>query len=388
MDSVVIASAARTPLGGFNGKLKPLTAIDLGAAVIKRVVEDFNVKIDSVYMGCVLSAGLGQSAARQATIQAGLDKAVNCVNINKICGSGMAALMFAKNAILAGENEIAVAGGMESMTNAPYLLEKARSGYRFGDGKIVDHMVRDGLLDAYEKCVMGAYAEDTATSYGLTRDMQDKFAINSFMKARKSTESGYAKNEIVPLNVKDRKNEYTVDTDEIPFSVDLSRVSALKPAFKEGGTVTAASASSISDGAAAMLIMKESKAKALGLVPLARIVAQSSYSQSPKLFTTAPIGAIKQVLEKSNWDIKDVDLFEINEAFAVVAMAAIKELSIDEDKVNVLGGACALGHPLGASGARIVVTLLNAMKLNNAKKGLATLCVGGGEGVAMTFERM
>lgn len=386
MDSVVIVSAARTPLGGFNGKLKPLMTVDLGAAVIKRVVEDFNVKIDSVYMGCVLSAGLGQSAARQAAIKAGLDKAVNCVNINKICGSGMAALMFAKNAILAGENEVVVAGGMESMTNAPYLLEKARSGYRFGDGKIVDHMVRDGLLDAYEKCVMGAYAEDTAASYGLTREMQDQFAINSFMKARKSTEAGYAKNEIVPVNVKDRKAEYTVDTDEIPFSVDLSRVPTLKASFKEGGTVTAASASSISDGAAAMLVMKESKAKALGLVPLARIVAQSSYSQSPKLFTTAPIGAIKEVLKKSNWDIKDVDLFEINEAFAVVAMAAIKELSIDESKVNVLGGACALGHPLGASGARIVVTLLNAMRLNNAKKGLTTLCVGGGEGVAMTFE--
>ncbi|MCR5224686.1 MAG: thiolase family protein [Alphaproteobacteria bacterium] len=388
MDSVVIVSAARTPLGGFNGKLKPLTAVDLGSVVIKRVVEDFNVKIDSVYMGCVLSAGLGQSAARQAAIKSGLDKAVNCVNINKICGSGMAALMFAKNAILAGENEVVVAGGMESMTNAPYLLENARSGYRFGDDKIVDHMVRDGLLDAYEKCVMGTYAEDTAASYGLTREMQDEFAINSFTKARKSTEAGYAKNEIVPLNVKDRKAEYTVDTDEIPFSVDLSRVPILKPSFKEGGTVTAASASSISDGAAAMLIMKESKAKALGLNPLARIVAQSSYSQSPKLFTTAPIGAIKQVLEKSNWDLKDVDLFEINEAFAVVAMAAIKELSIDESKVNVLGGACALGHPLGASGARIIVTLLNAMRLNNAKKGLATLCVGGGEGVAMTFERV
>lgn len=387
-DSVVIVAAARTPLGGLNGKLKTLTTIDLGANVIKKVSEDFTSKIDSVYMGCVLSAGLGQSAARQATIRAGLKEEVNCVNINKICGSGMAALMFARNAIIAGENEIAIAGGMESMTNAPYLLEKARFGYRFGDGKVVDHMVQDGLLDAYEKCVMGKYAEDTATDYGFTRDMQDEFAAKSFMKARKSHDEGYAKNEIVPLQVKDRKAEYVVDADEIPFSVDLSRIPTLKPAFKENGTITAASASSISDGAAAMLVMKESKAASLGLKPIARIVAQSSYSQAPKFFTTAPIGAIKDVLHKSNWDIKDVDLFEINEAFAVVAMAAIRELAIDPDTVNVLGGACALGHPLGASGARIVVTLLNAMRLNNAKKGLAALCVGGGEGVAMTFERV
>ncbi|MBE6447177.1 MAG: thiolase family protein [Alphaproteobacteria bacterium] len=387
MDPIVIVSAARTPLGAFNGKFKNTSTVDLGATVIKKVTEDITEKIDSVYMGCVLPAGLGQSPARQAAIKAGMDKSANCVNINKICGSGMASIMFAKNAILAGENEVVVAGGMENMTRAPYLLDKARSGYRYGDGKIIDHMVMDGLLDAYGQCVMGSYAEETAEEYGFSRDDQDQFALNSFLKAKKAIEQGSMKNEIAPLTIKERKGEEIVHMDEAPFSVDLSKMPKLKPAFKEGGTITAASASSIADGAAAMVLMKESKAKQLGLIPLARIVAQGSYSQEPNRFTTAPIGAINHTLKKSNWSLKDVDVFEINEAFAVVAMAAIKSCDIDPDKVNIFGGACALGHPLGASGARIVVTLLNAMKSQNAKRGLATLCVGGGEGVAMTFER-
>ncbi len=385
-DSVVIVSAARTPLGAFCGKFKSTSVVDLGAVVIKKVVEDFNATIDAVYMGCVLPAGLGQSPTRQSAIKSGLSKSVNCVNINKICGSGMIAAMFARNAILTGESDIIVAGGMESMTCAPYLLEKARQGYRYGDGQIIDHMVRDGLWDPYGKCVMGVYAEETAEEYGFTREMQDEFARQSFLKARRASENGYFKNEIVPVTVKDRKSEVVISEDEIPFSVDLEKMPKLRSAFKENGTITAASASSISDGAAALLLMKESTAKSLNINPIARIVAQSTYSQEPRRFTTAPIGAMKSALEKSGWTANDVDVFEINEAFAVVTMAAMKDLQIDPAKVNLLGGACALGHPLGASGARVIVTLLNAMRLNNAKKGLASLCIGGGEGVAMTFE--
>ncbi|MDR1334393.1 MAG: thiolase family protein [Holosporaceae bacterium] len=387
MDSVVIVDAARTALGAFNGKLKTVSAVELGQTVVKKVVENYNVKIDSVFMGCVLSAGLGQSAARQAALKAGLCESVNCVNVNKICGSGMVAVMMARNAILSGESDVVVAGGMESMTNAPYLLEKARSGYRFGDGKLVDHIVKDGLLDAYEQCLMGDYAEDTVAACSFSREDQDKYAIESFTKARKAVADGIFKNEITPLTVKDRKSETIVDTDEIPFSVELEKMPNLKPAFR-GGTITAASASSISDGAAAMLLMRESQADKMGLVPRARIVAQSSFSQSPKLFATAPIGAIRQVLQKSNLSLEDIDIFEINEAFAVVAMAVIKEFSLNPAVVNVFGGACALGHPLGASGARIIVTLLNAMEARGAKRGLATLCVGGGEGVAMVFEKI
>lgn len=386
MDPVVIVSAARTPLGKFLGIFKSTSTVQLGATVIKKVVEDFNVKIDSVYMGCVLSAGLGQSAARQAALMSGLGNDVNCGNVNKICGSGMAAVMLAKNAIAAGENDVVVAGGMENMTCAPYLLPKARNGYRFGDGQIIDHMVKDGLLDAYNQCVMGVYADETAQEYGFSKDDQDQYALNSFKKARLAVNDGYFKNEIAPVQVKDKKDVITVEKDEIPFSVDLEKLPKLKPAFKPDGTVTAASASSISDGAAAMLLMKESTAKRYGLNPIARIVAQASFSQSPERFTTAPIGAINNVLAKSQWNINDVDVFEINEAFAVVAMAAIKSCNMDPEKVNVFGGACALGHPLGASGARILVTLLNALRFKNAKKGLASLCVGGGEGVAMTVE--
>jgi acetyl-CoA C-acetyltransferase len=388
MDSVVIVDAARTPLGAFNGKLKSASTVVLGTSVVQRLVENHHAKVDSLYMGCVLSAGLGQSPTRQVAIRAGLDKSVNCINVNKICGSGMASIICARNSIFAGEDEIAIAGGMESMTNAPYLLEKARFGHRFGDGVIVDHILRDGLEDAYEKCVMGSYAEDTAAMYSITKESQDEYTMRSFFKARQSVEDGSFKSEISPVLTKDKKGETLVDTDEIPFSVDLEKMPKLKPAFKTNGTITAASSSSMSDGAAALLMMKESKAAQLKLNPLARIVAQSCFSLSPKQFATAPIGAIKQVLLKSNWSINDVDIFEINEAFAVVVMVAIRELSIDPEKINIFGGACALGHPLGASGARIIVTLLNALKKKNASKGLATLCVGGGEGVAMTFERL
>ncbi|MDR1551062.1 MAG: thiolase family protein [Holosporaceae bacterium] len=388
MDPVVIASAARTPLGAFNGKLKSLSAVELGKAVVNRVVDRYKVKIDGLYMGCVLSAGLGQSAARQIAIGAGLGPAVNCINVNKICGSGMASMMLARNALLSGEIDIAIAGGMESMTNAPYLLEKIRTGYRFGNREVIDHILKDGLLDAYEQCVMGYYAEDTASAYSFTRADQDEYAQRSFIKALRASEDGHFKREIVPLSVKDGKLDIVVDRDEIPFSTDLAKMPFLKPAFAENGTITAASASSISDGAAAVLLMRESFAKQNAWTPLVRVVAQSSFSQSPKQFTTAPLGAIRQVLEKSKWTIASVDLFEINEAFAVVPMAAIKEFSIDPDRVNVFGGACSLGHPLGASGARIVVTLLNAMATHRAKRGLATLCVGGGEGVAMTFESL
>ncbi|MDR2681838.1 MAG: thiolase family protein [Holosporaceae bacterium] len=388
MDSVVVVAAARTPLGAFNGKLKSLSATDLGSIVLKKVVESVAGEVDGVYMGCVLSAGLGQSAARQSAIGAGLDYGVNCLNINKVCGSSMAATMLAASSLISGDADVLIAGGMESMTNSPYLLEKARFGYRFGDATLVDHMVKDGLLDAYEKCVMGVYAEDTAAEYAFNREEQDEYSKNSFLKARKAIGDDVFKNEIVPITVKEKKSEILVDADEIPFSVDLEKMKNLKPAFRENGTITAASASSISDGAAALLLMRESQARERGLTPVARIVAGSAFSQSPKLFTTAPIGAVKKVLKKSGWSVEDVDLFEINEAFAVVAMAVMKELSLDPSKVNIFGGACALGHPLGVSGARIIVTLLNAMRVRGAQKGLATLCVGGGEGVAMTFEAL
>jgi acetyl-CoA C-acetyltransferase len=388
VDPIVIIEAARTPLGAFSGKLKTVSAVELGSKVIKKVVENYNIKIDSVYMGCVLSAGLGQSAARQSALGAGLCESVNCININKICGSGMAAVMAARNEIISGESDIVVAGGTESMTNAPYLLEKARFGYRFGEGKLIDHMVKDGLLDAYGQCVMGCYAEDLATFYSFSREDQDRYTTESFVRARKAVENGIFKEEIVPIIIKDKKGENIIDTDEIPFSADIGKMPHLKPAFRENGTITAASAGSVSDGAAAVLLMRESKAREAGLVPKARIVAQSSFSQSPKLFAAAPIGAIRQILEKTRLSIEDIDLFEINEAFAVVAMAAIKEFSLDPAIVNVFGGACALGHPLGASGTRVIVTLLNAMEVHKAKRGLATLCVGGGEGVAMIFERI
>lgn len=387
MDSVVIVSSGRTPLGAFCGKFSNVKTQELGATVIKKVTADLDANVSDVYMGCVLSAGLGQSAARQSAISAGLGYSVHCSNINKICGSGMSAIMFARNAILAGENEIVVAGGMENMSRAPYFLQKARTGYRLGDGALVDHMIYDGLTDAYGDCHMGLYADKTAELYGFSREAQDEYTLGSFNKARKAVEDNLFASEIAPVSVKDKKGVINViDVDEVPFSVDLQKMPKLRPAFRPEGTITAASASSISDGAAAVLMMSEKTAQKEKMEIEARIVAQSSFSQDPKFFALAPIGAVKQLLDKTGWSVDDVDAWEINEAFAVVAMAAIKDLNIAPEKVNIFGGACALGHPLGASGARIVVTLINVMKKQKAKKGIATLCVGGGEGVAIALE--
>lgn len=387
MDSVVIVSSKRTPLGAFCGKFSNVKTQELGATVIKKVTADLDANVSDVYMGCVLSAGLGQSAARQSAISAGLGYSVHCININKICGSGMSAIMSARNAILARESEIVVAGGMENMSRAPYFLQKARTGYRLGDGALVDHMIYDGLTDAYGDCHMGLYADKTAELYGFSREAQDEYTLGSFNKARRAVEDNLFASEIAPVSVKDKKGAITVvDVDEVPFSVDLQKMPKLRPAFRPEGTITAASASSISDGAAAVLMMSEKIAQKEKMEIEARIVAQSSFSQDPKLFALAPIGAVKQLLAKTGWSVNDVDVWEINEAFAIVAMAAIKDLDIAPEKVNIFGGACALGHPLGASGARIVVTLINAMKSRKAKKGVATLCVGGGEGVAIALE--
>jgi acetyl-CoA C-acetyltransferase len=390
VDPVVVVSASRTPLGKANGKLKSLSSIVLGSIVVQKVTEKIKDRVDSVVMGCVLTAGLGQSPARQTIFGAGLGSNVKSLNINKICGSGMASIMVAINDILAGESSITVAGGMESMTNAPFLLNRAI----VKDGTIanhelrdvlVDHMIRDGLMDAYEKCVMGIYAESTASMYAFSRDEQDEYALKSSLKARKATEDGFFSNEIVSVTLPDDAST-VIATDEIPFSFDLSKIKTLRTVFDPNGTITAASASSIADGAAAILLMRASTAAALGLEPIARVVAQSSFSQDTKLFATAPIKTIQLLLKKSGWRLADVDLFEINEAFAVVPMAAIRDLGLNPENVNIFGGACSMGHPLGASGARIVVTLLNAMKTRNAKRGVAAICVGGGEGIAMSFE--
>lgn len=388
MKEVVIVSAARTALGALLGNFKNTSAPELGAAAISKsidILEDKSV-IDQVIMGCVLSAGLGQSPARQASIYAGISNMVPCSNINKVCGSGMYAIMIARNAILAGDSDVIVAGGMENMTMAPYLLQKARNGYRFGHNTLVDHMVCDGLENSFDHALMGALAENAVKEYGFMREELDEYTKHSFEKAFKAYDKGVFANEITPVRVKDKKQEIVVDKDEPPFGVNLGRIPTLKPAFGKDGLLTAASSSSIADGAAALTLMSADKAKQLGIRPIAKIVAQACHAQDPTLFATAPIGAIKKVLAKSNWSIYDVDLFEINEAFAVVAMAAISAHGIDKDNVNIYGGACALGHPLGASGARIVVTLLNALRTTSKKKGLATLCVGGGEGTALTIE--
>lgn len=390
-DPVVIVSAARTPMGGLLGNFKDITAPCLGAHAISgclsKIDKNFErSKIDQVIMGCVLSAGLAQSPARQASIHSGLSNSTPCSNINKVCGSGMYALMAARNSLLVGESEFIVAGGMENMTGAPYLLKKARAGYRYGDDKIIDHMVCDGLNDAFSGNVMGLLAEKAAEEYNLTREEQDAFTKKSYEKVFVAYEKDSFKNEIIPITIRQKKNEIVIDKDEPPFAVNIERLPTLKPVFKPDGTITAGSASSIADGAAALLLTRLSIAEKHGLIPIAKIVSQTTFAHDPSLFATAPIGAIKCVLNKAGWAIDDVDLFEINEAFAVVPMAAMKALNIPAEKVNIHGGACALGHPLGASGARIVVTLLNAMKMYGLNKGLATLCVGGGEGTAMTFE--
>ncbi|GAB3034065.1 acetyl-CoA C-acyltransferase [Bowmanella dokdonensis] len=386
-DSVVIVAAKRTPMGGFMGSLSGVAATELGANAIQSVVEKVGAQvIDEVIMGCVLPAGLGQSPARQAAIKAGLPLSAGVTTINKVCGSGMKAVMLAHDLIKAGSIDTAVAGGMESMSNAPYLLPKARGGYRMGHGQVLDHMMLDGLENAYDGQAMGCFAQSTADKEGIDRNQMDGFALSSLSKAKQAIESGAFADEITPVTVATRKGEVTVDTDEGPGSAMPEKIPNLRPAFKKDGTITAANSSSISDGAAALVVMRESVAKAKGLKPLARIVGHSTHSIEPENFTVAPVGAMQKLLDKLGWQSSDVDLYEINEAFAMVTMLAIRQLELDEAKVNVNGGACALGHPIGASGARILVTLLHALNKRGLTKGVASLCIGGGEATAIAVE--
>jgi len=391
-DPIVILSYSRTPIGKFLGELSSLAAHQLGSVVIKDLIkkskfENHIDKIDEVIMGCVLPAGQGQAPARQAALNANLNTHTGCTTINKMCGSGMKAVMQACDSLLAGSSDITIAGGMESMSNAPYLLDKARQGLRLGHVELKDHMFIDGLEDAYEKGKpMGCFAEDTAGFYGFTREEQDSFAINSVKKAQHAQEANKFDGEITPVKVNLKKQEVIIDSDEGPRSALIDKIPNLKPAFKKDGTVTAANSSSISDGAAALLLTRQSVAERLNIKPLAKILGYTQYADKPPLFTTAPGFAINNLLEKLNLNISDIDLFEINEAFAVVTMAAIKDLNLPEDKVNINGGACILGHPVGASGARIMVTLLNALIKNNLKTGVASLCIGGGEATAIALE--
>ena len=389
-DSIVIVSAARTPMGSFQSDFASLAAHDLGGVAIKAAVERAGIRpeqVDEVIFGNCLMAGQGQTPARQAGFKGGLPKSAGAVTMSKMCGSGMRAAMFAHDMLVAGTHDVLVAGGMESMTGAPYLLQKGRGGYRMGHDKVYDHMMLDGLEDAYEPGrSMGTFGEDCAAKYGFTREQQDKFAQASVQRAQDAIKSGAFKDEITPVTVKDRKGERVVDTDEGPGKINIDKIPTLKPAFKKDGTVTAAASSSINDGAAAMVLMRESTAKKLGCKPLARIVAHATHAQEPEWFSTAPIGASEKVLAKAGWKVDDVDLWEINEAFAVVPMALMHDMKVPHDKVNVNGGACALGHPIGASGARIMVTLIHALKARGKKKGIATLCIGGGEATAVALE--
>ena len=389
-DPIVIVSAARTPMGSFQGDFANLAAHDLGGAAIKAAVERAGIKpelVTEVLFGNCLMAGQGQAPARQAAFKGGLPKSAGAVTLSKMCGSGMRAAMFAHDMLVAGTHDVLVAGGMESMTGAPYLLLKGRGGYRMGHDRVFDHMMLDGLEDAYEPGrSMGTFGEDCAAKYGFTREQQDKFAQASVQRAQDAIKSGAFKDEITPVTVKDRKGERVVDTDEGPGKINIDKIPTLKPAFKKDGTVTAAASSSINDGAAAMVLMRESTAKKLGCKPLARIVAHATHAQEPEWFSTAPIGASEKVLAKAGWKTDDVDLWEINEAFAVVPMALMHDMKVPHDKVNVNGGACALGHPIGASGARIMVTLIYALQARGLKKGLATLCIGGGEATAVAVE--
>ncbi|ACF01060.1 acetyl-CoA acetyltransferase [Rhodopseudomonas palustris TIE-1] len=391
-DPIVIVGSARTPMGGFQGELKDATASQLGAAAISAAVERAGLKpdaIDEVVFGCVLPAGQGQAPARQASLGAGLPLSAGCTTVNKMCGSGMKAAMFAHDLLIAGSATVAVAGGMESMTNAPYLLDRARGGYRMGHGRVIDHMFLDGLEDAYDKGrLMGTFAEDCAQSYQFTRETQDNFAITSLTRAQAAIKDGSFAREITPVTIKAGKSDVTVTTDEQPLKAKLDKIPTLKPAFREGGTVTAANSSSISDGAAALVLMRRSEADKRGLKPLAAIVGHSTHAHEPALFATAPIGAIRKLSERTGWNLADVDLFEVNEAFAVVALAAMHDLGLPHDKVNVHGGACALGHPIGASGARVLVTLLAALEKHDLKRGIASLCIGGGEATAVAVERL
>lgn len=389
-DDIVIVAAKRTPMGNFLGNLSTLTAPKLQAIANEAAIKQANLKpenIDEVIDGCVLQAGIGQAPARQGAILAGIPSSTPATTINKMCGSGMRAIMFGADSIKLGTNDIVLAGGMESMSNAPYLVAKARSGYRIGHGEIKDHMFLDGLEDAYDKGkLMGVFAEQTAKKYNFTREMQDDYAIRSLTLAIKATNEGSFKEEIAPLNIQTKKGDILIEKDEGPSEEKVHKVKNLKPAFSKDGTVTAANSSSISDGAASVILMTQKNAEEHNIKPLAKVVAYATHSQDPQWFTTAPQEAIKKVLEKAKWSLDDVDLFEINEAFAVVAMSSMKDLGISEEKVNVHGGACALGHPIGASGARIVVTLIYALKQRGLKKGIASLCIGGGEATAMAIE--
>jgi acetyl-CoA C-acetyltransferase len=388
-DSIVIVAAKRTPMGGFMGALSAVPSTELGATAIAAAIYGIDsAHIDEVIMGCVLPGGLGQAPARQATLGAGLPLSVGATTINKVCGSGMKAIMLAHDLIYAGSADVVVAGGMESMSNAPYILPKARAGYRMGHGQVMDHMMLDGLENAYDGKAMGCFAQDTADSEGITREQMDEFAVSSLSKANTAISEGTFVDEIAPVTVKDRKGDFIIDTDEGPGNAKPEKIPSLKPAFKKDGTVTAANSSSISDGAAALVVMSASRATALGLKPLARIVAHATNAIKPEDFTLAPVGAVEKVLAKAGWTKEEIDLFEVNEAFAMVTMLGITKLGLDASKVNVKGGACALGHPIGASGARIVVTLLHALKQRGLKKGIAALCIGGGEATALAVEML
>lgn len=388
-DPVVVLSARRTPIGAFQGIFSGTTATHLGAAAVKAALDDAGVDpaaVNEVLMGCVLPAGLGQAPARQAAIGAGIPTSAPCTTVNKMCGSGMKAIMQGYDAIVAGSAEVVVAGGLESMTNAPYLLPKARSGYRMGHQEVLDHMFVDGLQDVYEGHMMGHFAENTADKYGYTREQQDAFAIESVTRAQTAAADGRFANEITPVTFATRKGEVTVSEDETPNTVSVEKIPTLRPAFRKDGTVTAASSSSISDGAAAVVLTRASYAEANGLEPIAQIVSHSSFAQDPAWFTTAPIAAIERLHRRLDWTPDNVDLYEVNEAFAVVAMSAIQDAKLDHAKTNINGGACALGHPVGATGARITTTLIHALKARGLKRGVASLCIGGGEATALGIE--
>jgi acetyl-CoA C-acetyltransferase len=396
-DPIVIVGAARTPMGAFQGDFSSLSASDLGAVAIRAAIERAGLdpsRVDDVFLGNCLMAGQGQAPARQAALKAGIPASAGAVTLSKMCGSAMQAAIFAHDSIVAGTNDVVVAGGMESMTNAPYLMPKARGGYRIGHATMFDHMMLDGLEDAYSRDEksggrpMGIFAEDCAATYRFSREQQDAFAIESVKRAQAATREGWFKWEIAPVTVPGRNGDTVIEIDESPMKAKLDKIPTLKPAFRKDGTVTAASSSSINDGAAALVMMRESTARKLGCVPIARIVGHARHSQEPAQFTTAPVGAIEKLCGKAGWKINQVDLFEINEAFAVVAMAAMEEHHISHEKLNIHGGACALGHPIGASGARIIVTLLGALKRTGGKRGVAALCIGGGEATAMALEMM
>lgn len=389
MSNVVIVGAKRTALGALLGQFTGVPATTLGATAIKAALEQSGLEpeaVSEVIMGCVLPAGLGQAPARQASIAAGIPVATGALTINKVCGSGMKAVMLGHDAIKAGSAEIVVAGGMESMTNAPHLMMGSRTGIKYGTTEMLDHMAWDGLTNPYDKQAMGSFGELCSEKYGFTREDQDAFAAESVRRAQAAVNEGTFKDEIAPVTVSGRKGDMVIDTDEQPGKCDVNKIATLRPAFKKDGTITAASSSSINDGAAALVLMSEDNAKAKGAKPLARIVAHATHSQAPEWFTTAPVEAIRKVLDKAGWKVGDVDLFEVNEAFATVAMAPMKELGIERNKLNVHGGACALGHPIGASGARLLVTLIHALQRSGKKKGVAALCIGGGEATALALE--